>query len=354
MTKNEAPFSNGTACPIPISEYPHVLLAHGGGGRLSQHLIQKMFVPQFRNESLELLHDGAVLRIEADRIAFTTDSYVINPIFFPGGNIGELAINGTVNDLAMCGAVPRYLSVGFIIEEGFPMENLWRVVHSMQDAATSAGVVLVTGDTKVVDKGKGDQIFINTSGIGVIEKGADIDPRRAAPGDAIIVSGNIAQHGIAIMSVREGLEFETTIKSDTAALNSLVHRMIAACPDIHVLRDPTRGGVASSLNEIADSAHVGIRINEGNIPIAEDVKGACEIMGFDPLYVANEGKLIAILPATNAEGVLSVMKSHPLGKESRIIGEVVSDHPGLVIMKTKVGGSRVVDMMSGEQLPRIC
>jgi hydrogenase expression/formation protein HypE len=354
MTANGATISNGPACPIPISEYPRILLAHGGGGKLSQQLIQKMFVPQFKNESLGLLHDGAVLRVEGDRIAFTTDSYVINPIFFPGGNIGELAINGTVNDLAMCGAIPRYLSVGFIIEEGFAMENLWRLVHSMQEAATYAGVVLVTGDTKVVDKGKGDQIFINTSGIGVIEKGVDIDPRRAAAGDAIIVSGNIAQHGIAIMSVREGLEFETTIKSDTAALNSLVHRMMATYRDIHVLRDPTRGGLASSLNEIADSAHVGIRISEENIPIAEDVKGACEIMGFDPLYVANEGKLIAFLPATKANEMLSVMKSHPQGKESQIIGEVVADHPGLVVMKTKIGGSRVVDMMSGEQLPRIC
>lgn len=354
IREHQEAFSNGPVCPIPISEYPSILLAHGGGGKLSHHLIQKMFVDQFRNDSLEMLHDGAMLRVEGERLAFSTDSYVVHPIFFPGGDIGQLAINGTVNDLAMCGAIPRYLSAALIIEEGFAMEDLWRVIRSMREAATAAGTILVTGDTKVVDKGKGDQIFITTSGIGVIEKDVNIDPRRAAVGDAIIISGNIAQHGIAIMSVREGLEFETTIESDTAALNSLVYQMLDICRDIHVLRDPTRGGVASSLNEIAHSAQVGIQISEEKIPIAEDVSGACEILGFDPLYVANEGKLIAFVPAPKAEEVLAVMRRHPRGKESQIVGHAVSDHPGLVVMKTKVGGSRVVDMMSGEQLPRIC
>ena len=270
------------SCPIPISEYKNVLLAHGGGGRLSHQIIQKVFVSQFKNEFLDQGHDGAILAVGGERLAFTTDSYVVNPIFFPGGDIGMLAVNGTVNDLAMCGAVPRYLSAASIIEEGLPIDDLWRVVLSMQEAAKRAGVLLVTGDTKVVDKGKGDKVFIATSGIGTIEEGVDINPRNACAGDKIIVSGNIGVHGIAIMSVREDLEFETKIESDCAPLNDLVQTMLRSTKDIHVLRDPTRGGIASALNEIAESADVGMLIHEERIPVDETVSGACEILGFDP------------------------------------------------------------------------
>ncbi len=344
----------GLACPIPISDYPHVLLAHGGGGKLSQQIIQKMIVPQFKNELLEPLHDGAVFTLGGTRLAFSTDSYVINPVFFPGGDIGELAVNGTVNDLAMCGARPMYLSAAFIIEEGFAMDDLWRVIVSMQRAAVKAGVQVVTGDTKVVDRGKGDKIFINTSGVGLVDAGVQVGSQNARVGDFIIVSGPIAVHGIAIMSVREGLEFESQIKSDTAALNHLVRSMLEASKQIHVLRDPTRGGVASSLNEIAGSSRIGIRIDEMKIPIAEPVRGACEILGLDPLYVANEGKLLAFVAREDADAVLSAMRKDALGEESSIIGEVVADHQGMVVMKTSIGGSRVVDMLSGEQLPRIC
>jgi hydrogenase expression/formation protein HypE len=347
-------FSGGLACPIPISDYPHVLLAHGGGGKLSQQLIQKMVVPQFKNDLLTPLHDGAIFDINGTRFAFSTDSYVVNPIFFPGGDIGELAVNGTVNDLAMCGAKPLYLSAGFIIEEGFPMDDLWRVIVSMQNAAARCGVMIVTGDTKVVDRGKGDKIFINTSGVGIVPDGINIGSKNAQVGDKVLISGSIALHGIAIMSVREGLEFESPIKSDTAPLNGLVESMFGVSKNIHVLRDPTRGGVASTLNEIAESSNVGIRIDGETIPLTEPVRGACEILGLDPLYVANEGKLIAFVPAVEAESILKAMRAHPLGKESRIVGEVVAEHKGVVVMRTSIGGSRVVDMLSGEQLPRIC
>ena len=354
MNEKKVDLSNGFVCPLPITEYKNILLAHGGGGTISHQLIKNMFVSQFKNKLLEPLNDGAVFSIDGARCAFSTDSYVINPIFFPGGDIGKLAVNGTVNDLSMCGARPLYLSSAFILEEGLPMDDLWRVVLSMEMAAKGAGVQIVTGDTKVVDRGKGDKIFISTSGIGVIPDGIEISPLRAKPGDKIIVSGTIADHGIAIMSVREGLEFETQIKSDCAPLNGLVETMCAASREIHVLRDPTRGGVASALNEIAESAALGITIFENLIPVSEEVMGACEILGFDPLYVANEGKLLAFVAPSAADQVLTAMRSHPLGKNSVIIGEVVSDHPGTVIMKTRIGGSRVVDMLSGEQLPRIC
>lgn len=358
MTKNSCnvgdDLAGGLACPLPITDYKNVLLAHGGGGKLTHQLIQKVFLSQFKNDWLESLHDGAMLQINGTRLAFSTDSYVINPIFFPGGDIGELAVNGTVNDLAMCGAQPMYLSAAFIVEEGFPMNDLWRVIQSMQTAAESAGVKLVTGDTKVVDRGKGDKIFINTSGIGVVPEGVRIGSQNARAGDVIIVSGPIAVHGIAIMSVRQGLEFETQIVSDTAPLNSLVSVMLETSKDVHVLRDPTRGGVASSLNEIAESSKVGIRIDENKIPISEPVRGACEILGLDPLYVANEGKLLAFVSPSDANRILSAMKQHSLGTQSTIIGEVVSEHVGTVVMHTAIGGSRVVDMLSGEQLPRIC
>jgi hydrogenase expression/formation protein HypE len=342
------------SCPLPITDYAKVLLAHGGGGKLSQQLVQKMFLSQFSSDILEPLHDGAVFSLNGTRLAFSTDAYVVNPIFFPGGTIGELAVNGTVNDLAMCGARPLYLSAAFIIEEGLLMEELWRVVVSMQQAAQKAGIQIVTGDTKVVDRGKGDKIFITTSGVGVVEAGIDINPKRARPGDLIILSGDIARHGIAIMSVRQGLEFDAPVVSDTAALNHLVQAMVGASRNIHVLRDPTRGGVASTLNEIASSSRVGIRIREDAIPIAEAVRGACEILGFDPLYVANEGKLIAFVSPEDANAVLAAMRSTPEGRDAVVIGEVVTDHPGVVIMKSSIGGNRVVDMMSGEQLPRIC
>lgn len=346
-------------CPIPISDYPTITLAHGGGGKLSQMLVERMFVPAFANPELGMLHDGAVLDFELTddhpRFAFSTDSYVISPRFFPGGDIGSLAVHGTVNDLAMCGAQPRYLSAGFILEEGLPMDELWRIVQSMAAAAQAAGVRIVTGDTKVVEHGKGDGIFINTAGVGVIRAGVQIAPTRAQPGDLVLVNGPIASHGIAIMSVREGLAFETAVESDSAALNGLVAEILAAGGEaVHVLRDPTRGGVASSLNEIAASARVGIRLDEASIPVLEEVRGACEILGFDPLYVANEGKCLVIVACAAAEAVLTAMRSHPLGRETAIIGQVVAEHPRKVFLRSRIGGLRVVDMLSGEQLPRIC
>jgi hydrogenase expression/formation protein HypE len=335
-------------------DHSAIVLGHGSGGKLTHRLIDQVIAPQFRNPLLDPLHDGAVFAVGQERLAFSTDSFVVNPIFFPGGDIGTLAVNGTVNDLAMCGARPLYLSAAFILEEGFPMESFWRVVQSMKAAAGAADVAIVTGDTKVVDRGKGDQIYVTTSGVGSIRGNVNIHPRRAAPGDQVILSGPIAVHGIAIMSVRENLEFETQITSDTAPLHGLVEAMLAADPDLHVLRDPTRGGVTSTLSEIAESARVGVLIEETRIPITEEVKGACEMLGLDPLYVANEGKLIAVVSAAAAPAVLAAMREHPLGSDAAVIGEIVSDHPGFVVMKTRVGGTRVVDMLSGEQLPRIC
>jgi hydrogenase expression/formation protein HypE len=291
----------------------------------------------------------------AARIAFSTDSFVISPLFFPGGDIGSLAVHGTVNDVAMCGARPLGISAGLILEEGLPMEDLWRVVQSMQEAAQKAGVSIMTGDTKVVDRGKGDGVFINTTGIGLIPDGIYVSPLRAQPGDVVLVNGNIADHGIAIMSVREGLEFETAIESDSASLNGLVAAVLETGGEhVHVLRDPTRGGVASALNEIAQKAGVGIRLAEAAIPIQDQVRGACEILGFDPLYVANEGKCIAIVAPDVADAVLAAMQAHPLGVNAAIIGEVVADHPRRVFLRSRIGGLRVVDMLSGEQLPRIC
>jgi hydrogenase expression/formation protein HypE len=350
----EIPAVLNGSCPLPLTNYKEIVLAHGSGGKLSQDLIQKVILPQFRNPLLSSLHDGAIFSLNGTRFAFSTDSYVVSPIFFPGGDIGKLAVHGTVNDLAMCGARPMHLSVGFILEEGLPMEDFWRVVRSMREATDLAGVTLVTGDTKVVDRGKADKIFINTSGIGVVPEGVNIDPKFARPGDKIILSGAIAVHGIAIMSVRENLEFETEIASDTAPLNGLVEAILAARKDVHVLRDPTRGGLSSSLCEICQGAGVGMLIEEARIPIDEEVKGACEILGLDPLYVANEGKLVAVVPAQSADAILAAMQEHPLGRQAAIIGEVVADHAGFVFMKTRIGGSRVVDMLSGEQLPRIC
>ena len=346
--------NNAFICPIPIEQYPNILLAHGGGGKLTQQLIEKMFLPAFGNSMLGARHDGAVFDLPAAKFAFTTDSYVVQPLFFPGGDIGTLAVNGTVNDLAMCGARPLYMSAGFILEEGLPMETLWRVVQSMRQAAGEAGIQLVTGDTKVVDRGKGDGIFINTAGIGVIESRHVISPAGVRPGDAILLSGDIGRHGIAIMAMREGIEFESSIVSDCAALSGIVSSLLAAVPAVHCLRDLTRGGLASALVEIAEASRHHFEIEEAAIPMLEDVQGACEILGFDPLYVANEGRFISFIPAREADRALRQLRAHPLGTQACIIGTVKDDNPGLVTMRSRIGATRIVDMLSGEQLPRIC
>jgi hydrogenase expression/formation protein HypE len=345
----------GMMCPIPIEEYPHVTLAHGGGGRMTQMLVERMFAAAFANAALGEMHDGAVLTLPPGRVAISTDSFVVSPRFFPGGDIGSLAVHGTVNDLAMCAARPIAITAGFVLEEGLAMEELWRIVRSMAAAAAEAQVPVVTGDTKVVDRGKGDGIYINTTGIGVVRDGFDIAPRRARPGDIVLVNGPIAEHGIAILSVREGLEFESPIVSDSAALHGLVGAVLDAAGEaVHVLRDPTRGGVSSAMNEIAQASRFGIRLEETAIPIAEPVRGACEILGLDPLYVANEGKVLVIVAPGRAGAALAALRAHPLGQGAARIGEVVDDHPGRVFMKSRIGGMRVVDMLSGEQLPRIC
>jgi hydrogenase expression/formation protein HypE len=348
------------ACPISIEHYPHVMMAHGGGGRLMHQLISQMFLPTF-GVAVEHQHDAAAVYLPAipggqllQRIAFTTDSYVVQPLFFPGGDIGALAVNGTVNDLAMAGARPLYLSASFILEEGLPMSTLWQIVQSMQQAAQLAQVQIVTGDTKVVNRGQGDGIFINTAGVGVIETSLRIAPSSVQPGDGILLNGDLGRHGIAIMAVREGLEFETVIESDMAPLADLVLELLAAGIEIHMLRDLTRGGLASALNEIAQVANLGIAIDERLIPVREDVQGACEILGFDPLYVANEGRFVAFVPQAQVSAALEILKSHPLGENARAIGQVTENGPNLVTMKTQIGSTRIVDMLSGEQLPRIC
>ena len=344
-------------CPAPFAAHDRVLLGHGSGGRLSADLVHRLFLPVLGNEVLSKLEDQAScsLRPHADAtIALTTDSFVVRPIFFPGGDIGTLAVHGTVNDLAVGGAVPLFLSAAFILEEGLPIDHLRRIVSSMRQACDAAGVMLVAGDTKVVDRGKGDQIFITTSGVGIVPAGRALSAASCRPGDRILVSGTIGDHGIAIMSVREGLEFETTLESDTAALVDLTGVMLQACPGIRCMRDPTRGGVSSALHEIAAASNVGMTLTETSIPVRAEVSGACEILGLDPLYVANEGKLLAIVPPEDADRLVAVMRAHPLGARAAVIGEVVQQHAGMVVMRSRVGGERVVTMLAGEQMPRIC
>ena len=341
-------------CPIPESDYKNVMLAHGGGGKLTKQLIDKMFYPRFENEILRQGHDGAFLPPMDGKVAMTTDSFVVDPIFFPGGDIGELAVNGTVNDLVCCGAEPLYISLAFILEEGFLLNDLWKIVQSIALSAQTAGVKIVTGDTKVVEKGKGDKIYINTTGIGRVLPGMDISPEHCSEGDAVIINGTIGDHGIAILSEREGLAFESTVKSDTLALNRMMMDVFRKKPGIHVMRDPTRGGVASALNEICLSSRTGIRLIENELPVTDGVRGACEVMGLDPLYIANEGKILVILPKYDAEEVVSMMQAHQAGEQSRIIGTVTGEYPGMLHMETTIGSTRIVDMISGEQLPRIC
>jgi len=342
------------ACPLPISQYPHVLMAHGGGGRLMHRLLEDVFGKAFSNPLLDTRHDSAQFNVPPGRLAMTTDSYVVRPIFFPGGDIGSMAVHGTVNDLAMSGARPLYLTSAFIIEEGLPMETLWRVVCSMRDTAKKCGVQIITGDTKVVDKGKGDGLFINTTGIGVLEHSLNIAPQNVQPGDAVIVSGDLGRHGMAIMAVREGLEFESQIESDSAAVHEPILKLIKAGAEIHCLRDLTRGGLASALNEIAEAAGVKIAIEQNAVPVRADVSAACEILGLDVLHVANEGRFVAFVPAQEVESVLAILRQHEVSGNSVVIGRVIEKASPLVTVKSTLGVSRILDMPSGEQLPRIC
>jgi len=351
MSSDSTPFGE---CPLPISGPEEILLGHGSGGKLTARLIEKIILPAFRNPALERLDDQAILPFGGARLAFTTDSYVVTPIFFPGGDIGELAVNGTVNDLAMGGATPLYLSLAFILEEGLPIGDLERVIQSVRRAAVRAGVDVVTGDTKVVGRGSGDKVFINTSGIGLVPPGVNLSSARVQPGDAILVSGPIGDHGVAILSRREGLEFDGQIDSDTAPLHELVAAALAAGSEIHALRDPTRGGVAAALVEIVTRRGLGIEVDESAVPVRDAVRGACEILGLDPLLVANEGKLVAFVPEAGSERVLQALRAHPLGRGACRIGRVTADHPGFVTLRTPIGGQRILDLPFGESLPRIC
>ena len=342
------------ACPIPLPTKDTVLLGHGSGGKLSAELVRDIFLPALHNPVLAKLDDQAIVQINGTRLAFTTDSFVVKPLFFPGGDIGSLAVHGTINDIAMGGAKPLFLSAGFILEEGLSISTLRRVVDSLKEAAMAAGVQVVTGDTKVVEKGSGDGLFINTTGIGIVPEGVFLSSDQARPGDEVILSGSIGDHGIAILAQREGLAFETTIQSDSAALHLLVSDMLSVTREIRCMRDPTRGGLSSALNEIAERSQVGIELREETIPVREEVRGACEMLGFDPLYVANEGKLIAIVAPEVAEAVLDAMHRNRLGREARVIGRVTQTNKGLVTMRTSLGTTRIVDMLAGDQLPRIC
>jgi hydrogenase expression/formation protein HypE len=348
------------SCPLPLETHATVQMAHGGGGRVMRGLIEGMLLPVLGGGSLPTAqrpgppHDSAVVEVEGVRLAFTTDSFVVSPLFFPGGDIGKLAVCGTVNDLAVAGARPLWLSCALILEEGFSLDSLRRIVESMRRAADEAGVCIVTGDTKVVDRGKGDGVFVNTAGIGLVPAGVDVSPARVVPGDAVLVSGDLGRHGIAIMSVREGLAFEGALPSDCAPLAGLVAALVPLGADLHCLRDLTRGGLAAALNEIALDARVGIELDEAAIPVAGPVAGACELLGLDPLYVANEGRLVAFVPAAVAARALAILRGHPSAPEAAIVGTVTAAHPGTVELRSRLGGGRIVDLLSGEQLPRIC
>lgn len=347
-------FSNWS-CPLPLRDYPSIVMGHGGGGKLSSELVEHLFLPAFRNPTLENLGDASVVARPSGRIAMSTDSFVVRPLFFPGGSIGELAVNGTVNDLAMSGARPLYLSAAFILEEGFPIADLGRIVALMAAAALVAGVEIITGDTKVVERGHGDGCYINTTGVGVVPDHVNVGPSRARPGDAIIVSGTIADHGMAIMSVREGLEFESTILSDCAALNRLVEAVLEAGGEgVHAMRDPTRGGLGATLHEIAHASNIGITIEETRLPVRGEVQSACELLGLDPLFVANEGKMVAFVDPSVADRVLGAMRTHPLGSGAVIIGHAVDQHKRMLVARTAIGAHRVIPAQIGEQLPRIC
>jgi hydrogenase expression/formation protein HypE len=342
------------SCPAPLPAKDTILLGHGSGGKLSAELVRDIFLPAFQNPALALLNDQAIVCVAGAQLAMTTDSFVVKPLFFSGGDIGSLAVHGTVNDLAMGGAQPLFLSAAFILEEGLPISVLRRVVMSLQQAAVAAGVQVVTGDTKVVEKGGADSLFINTTGIGIVPEGVQLSAGNARPGDKILLSGSIGEHGMAILAQREGLEFEGAIESDSAALHTLVAELLKASASIRCMRDPTRGGLSSALNEIALASGVGIEVDEQSIPVREEVRGACEMLGLDPLYVANEGKLIAIVAAEEAEALLDAARRHPLGTNAQLIGTVTEKHPGLVTLRTPLGTMRIVDMLSGDQLPRIC
>jgi hydrogenase expression/formation protein HypE len=343
------------SCALPIDQYDRIVLGHGSGGRLTADLVNQVFVPAFRNETLAALEDQATVRVnDGTRLAMTTDAFVVRPIFFPGGDIGRLAVHGTVNDLAVGGAEPLFLSAAFILEEGLELSELRRVVASMRAACAEAGVTLVTGDTKVVDRGKGDKVFVTTTGIGIVPANRSLSIAAARPGDRVIVSGTIGDHGIAIMSVREGLEFETMIESDSAPLTELVRVVLESADGVRCMRDPTRGGLASALNELAVASRVGVTIDEASIPIQEAVQSACEVLGLDPLYVASEGKLVAVVAAAEADRVVHAMRKHPLGQNAAVIGEIVAAHAGMVTQRTRIGGERIVTLLAGEQLPRIC
>ncbi len=355
LLKTGVPDFSNWSCPLPLLGYPTIVMGHGGGGKLGNELVEHLFLPAFRNPALENLGDAALLDVQAGKIAMSTDSFVVQPLFFPGGNIGELAVNGTVNDLAVSGAVPRFLSASFILEEGFPLAQLAAIVESMAKAARTAGVKIVTGDTKVVERGHGDGCYINTAGIGVVRDGIQVGPHCAQAGDAVLVSGTIGDHGMAIMSVREGLEFESQIRSDCAALNGMISDVLnVARGEVHAMRDPTRGGLASTLNEIAQSSQVGVLIDEASLPVRTEVQSACELLGLDPVYVANEGKAVFFVAEEAADTVLALLRAHPLGREAARIGQVTSQHKGMLVARTAMGSNRVIPTQIGEQLPRIC
>ena len=354
-SKSAAPDLSNWSCPLPLADYPTIVMGHGGGGKLGNELVEHLFLPAFRNPELENLGDAAVLDWGAGRMAMSTDSFVVQPLFFPGGSIGELAVNGTVNDLSVSGAAPKFLSASFILEEGFPLAQLAAIVHAMAKAAAIAGVRIVTGDTKVVENGHGDGCYINTAGIGLQRDGLSVGPHRAQPGDAVIVSGTIGDHGMAIMSVREGLEFESQIRSDCAALNGLIAAVLdAVSHSVHAMRDPTRGGMASTLNEIATASSVGIDLDETRLPVRPEVQAACELLGLDPIYVANEGKAVFFVAPDAAQSVLDVLHSHPLGRDAALIGHVTAEHKRMLVARTAMGANRVIPTQIGEQLPRIC